>query len=49
MRATEAMRKALAILIAVCCVGIAGTAAAQGDKKVDCDKTPTHPECQAKK
>jgi len=48
MRAHEAVRKALAILVAVCCVGVAATAAA-GDKKVDCDKTPTNPDCQAKK
>ncbi len=48
MRATEAVRKALAILIAVCFAGIAATATA-GDKTVDCDKPPTNPDCQAKK
>ncbi len=49
MRANDALRKALAILIAACFTGIAATAVAQVDKKVDCDKTPNDPSCQAKK
>jgi hypothetical protein len=51
MTVKDALVKACSIFLAVCFAGIAATAAAQsgGDKQVDCDKTPSHPDCQAKK
>ena len=52
MKPKDTLRKTLAIVLAACFTALAGAAFAgsdtPGEQKVDCKKTPSHPDCKDK-